>query len=64
MLNNTFNLPLHTIKRATNLLRTIAMAAMVPSHPKLVWPRSDGKPERWPVHSSANNSGWFERVKP
>ncbi|CAK9782158.1 hypothetical protein CC85DRAFT_260962 [Cutaneotrichosporon oleaginosum] len=37
---------------------------MAPSHPKLVWPRSDGREDRWPHSTQPQNSGWFEKLSP
>ncbi|WVQ71209.1 hypothetical protein IAR50_000734 [Cryptococcus sp. DSM 104548] len=30
-----------------------------PSHPSLVWPRSDGDPSRWPQTSAPSNTEWY-----
>ncbi|BEJ02578.1 hypothetical protein CcaverHIS631_0703730 [Cutaneotrichosporon cavernicola] len=37
---------------------------MVPSHTSLVWPRSDGRSDRWPPYTKPTNTGWFEPLSP
>ncbi|ODN84136.1 hypothetical protein L202_00145 [Cryptococcus amylolentus CBS 6039] len=35
-----------------------------PSHPSLVWPRSDGDPSRWPQVSAPNDTDWYFQEVP
>ncbi|GMK60041.1 hypothetical protein CspeluHIS016_0902580 [Cutaneotrichosporon spelunceum] len=37
---------------------------MAPSHPRLVWPRSDGAQACWPLSTQPKSTGWFEKLPP